>query len=696
MDRRSFLFAAGITLAQRPLLTFADDAKVPDDRRLGRAKDYNGTFLWSPPANKEAWERRRQELREQVLVANGLWPLPEKAQLAPVIHGAIDRDGYTIEKVFFTGLPGHYVSGNLYRPKDKKGKLPGVLCAHGHWANGRLHEATDKAVENDLELEGEKTKEGARYLMQALPASLARLGCIAFAYDMIGYADSLAIAHRVGFTDAEAELRLQSFMGLQTWNSLRALDFLLSLPDVDSERVGMTGASGGGTQTFLLGAIDDRLKVAVPAVMVSTGMQGGCICENCSLLRVETGNIELAGLFAPRPLALIGADDWTIDIETKGLPELRALYKLLGVEDRVTGKCFKQFKHNYNQVSREYAASWFNKHLRLGHEEPIAEKPFVPVPPRELSVFDEGHPLPKDALDAETLRKRMTEASDKQIAALLPKDAAGLKEFQRVVGTALRAAVVDQLPDAADVDTKEVSREERDGVAVRKLVIGRKDKGQQVPALLATPPDFDGTVVVWVHPSGKESLFTKGAFTAAAKRVFEKKAAILAPDVFMTGDFAAAKGPAVNDKYAGYTFGYNRTLLANRVHDILTAVAYAAKKGAKRTHLIGFEKAGPWVLLARPLSGDGVTRTAADFDSFRFEDARDASDERMLPGGLKYGGLGAFAATVAPAELFIHHFADAAAAKWLEAAYLAAGKAANCQRAKEKETDIKVIEWLLG
>src|SRR5262249_15776284 len=142
------------------------------------------------------------------------------------------------------------------------------------------------------------------YPLQARCAQLARMGSVVFHYDMVGYADSKAIAHRTGFTDAEAELRLQSFMGLQTWNSIRALDFLLSLPDVDPKRIGVTGASGGGTQTFILGAVDDRPTAAFPAVMVSTAMQGGCICENCSYLRVRTGNIELAGLFAPKPLGM--------------------------------------------------------------------------------------------------------------------------------------------------------------------------------------------------------------------------------------------------------------------------------------------------------------------------------------------------------------------------------------------------------
>src|SRR5581483_7455237 len=126
-----------------------------------------------------------------------------------------------------------------------------------------------------------------------------------------------------------------SFMGLQTWNSIRSLDFLASLPDVDASRIGMTGASGGGTQTFILAAIDDRLAAAFPAVMVSTAMQGGCVCENCSLLRMGTGNIELAGLFAPKPLAMSAANDWTKDLMTKGYPELRGLYALYGAEEKV-------------------------------------------------------------------------------------------------------------------------------------------------------------------------------------------------------------------------------------------------------------------------------------------------------------------------------------------------------------------------
>ena len=135
-------------------------------------------------------------------------------------------------------------------------------------------------------------------------------------------------------------MRLQNLMGLQTCNSFRAVDFLESLPDVDGKRIAVTGASGGGTQTFMLCALDQRPRVAFPAVMVSTDMQGGCVCENCCFLRPGINNITIAALFAPRPMALSGADDWTINIETRGLPELKTIYGLFGKSELVHAKCY--------------------------------------------------------------------------------------------------------------------------------------------------------------------------------------------------------------------------------------------------------------------------------------------------------------------------------------------------------------------
>jgi dienelactone hydrolase len=694
----TYLPLLSLVLLAAPAHPEDTDAKPADSRLHAKLRDLNDKdFFFRVPESKEAWQKRRQAVREQILVATGLWPLPEKTPLHPSIHGKIDRDEYTIEKVFFASYPGHYVSGNLYRPKGKSGKLPGVLCPHGHWANGRFNETDEKTVAAQMKQGAEKTPEGAKYLLQARCAQLARMGCVVFHYDMVGNADSTAIEHRKGFTDADAELRLQSFMGLQTWNSIRSLDFLLSLPDVDAKRIGVTGASGGGTQTFILCAIDDRPTVAFPAVMVGTAMQGGCVCENCSHLRVGTGNVEIAGLFAPKPLAMSGANDWTIDIERKGLPELKELYKLYGAEDRVMARCFPQFGHNYNQVSREVMYNWFNKHLKLGLAEPVVEKPFQPVPPKELSVFDAEHPRPDNSVDAARLRQYMTEQSDKQIEALRPKEGKSLTEYRRIFGAALRAMIHDDFPDGDQVEEiRQGEMEKRDGYSSRRFFLTRKGQNERIPVLGLLPPEFDGTVVVWIHPRGKASLFQDSQLVPAAKQILERKAAILAVDVFGTGELSLDKPRAVNPQYAGFTFGYNRTLLAERIHDILTATAFAKNYDKVKTvHLVSFDKAGPWVLLARGLCGDAVSRTAADGDSFRFDKVRTTSDEMMLPGALKYGGLPALAALAAPGELFFHNHRGTGSGQWLKTVYEAADAKDKHQSASEKVADEKVVGWLL-
>ncbi len=369
-----------------------------------------------------------------------------------------------------------------------------------------------------MKLGAEKTEASARFIHQAMCAQLARMGCVVFQYDMVGHSDSKDIGHTQGFLDADAELRLQSFMGLQTWNTIRALDFVLSLPEVDPKRVAMTGASGGGTQTFMLAAVDDRLAAAFPAVMVSTAMQGGCICENCSYLRQGTGNVELAALFAPKPLGMTGADDWTNEIETKGLPELKALYKLYGAEDKVMARCFPQFKHNYNQVSREVMYNWFNGISASVRRSRSRRSRSQPVPPAELSVFDEKHPQPKDAVNAERLRQYMTEESDKQIAALLPTDAKSLEEYRKVMGTALRVMVNDKFPSETDVVKKKRGEVTSiDDVRCEQYFIGRKGHNEDIPIIAIGGKEFDGTTVVWVHPAGKDSLWKDGKLIPAAQ-----------------------------------------------------------------------------------------------------------------------------------------------------------------------------------
>ena len=255
--------------------------ELPNDVRLKPLKDLDGYFPFTPPKSPAEWNARAERVRTQILVAEGLWPMPTKTPLNAVIHGKIERPDYTVEKVYFESAPGFFVTGNLYRPKKITGKVPGVLFAHGHWKDARLSESSDDAVQKEIATGQERFERGGRSIFQSMCVQLARMGCVVWQWDMLSDSDSIQFSpeliHRFakqrpemnttenwGLFSPQAEAHLQSVMGLQTWNSVRSLDFLLSLPEVDPERIAMTGASGGGTQTMILAAIDPRVKLAFP------------------------------------------------------------------------------------------------------------------------------------------------------------------------------------------------------------------------------------------------------------------------------------------------------------------------------------------------------------------------------------------------------------------------------------------------
>ncbi len=645
--------AAEISRVLRP-------GQLPTDARLETPRNLRDKFHpWTPPTTKEAWAREADAIRKQLLVSTGLWPMPPRPGGGAVIHGKIDRGDYTVEKVFLPSAPGHYVTGNLYRPKNKTGRLPAVLSPHGHWRDGRFYDAGEDGAKQQIAGGGESLMSAARYPLQARMVGLARLGCVVFHYDMVGNADSKQIGHTEGFRDVDALLRLQNFMGLQTYNSLCALDFLASLPDVDDSRIGVSGSSGGGTQTFMLCAIDPRPLAAFPAVMVSTNMQGGCICENASYLRLGINNVAIAALFAPRPLAMTGADDWTIDIETKGLPELKQIYSLYGKPENVDAKAFPQFGHNYNQVARERMYAWFNEHLNIGHASPYKERDFEPIPPQELSVFDDAHQLPAGATDAASLRAAVTAYQQRAFDQLLPKSQPDVERYKETVGAAARVMLDRGVPDAAGLERVDRDTVSSSGFDVYKLVVGRAGAKEQVPLIALVSPDFTGDAVLWVHPDGKAGLFTDdGEPRSAVQELLDAGYAVVTADLFLTGEFVPEgekpKYPALDEKYAGYTVAYNRSVLANRVRDILTVIGTMVEdENINTIHLIGTGEAGPWALLARGLAGNAVAKTVVDANGFGFEKIKSIDDPMLLPGALKYGGLGGLAALAAPGELIV-------------------------------------------
>ncbi len=701
--------------------------QVPQDRRLGPLKDLDGFFPFIPPATRQAWEERARRLRRQVLVATGLWPMPKRTPLNPVIFGRVDRPSFTVEKVYFESYPGHFVTGLLFRPKAATGRRPGVLCPHGH--GGRLQDYGAKKIRHLLVQGAERFESSGRYPKLARCAQLARMGCVTFIFDMLGYADSVQIsrqlAHRFstqrpefdtktswGFYSTQAELRLQSIMGLQTYNSIRALDFLCGLPDVDSERIGVTGGSGGGTQTILLCAIDPRPVVAFPQGMVSTAMQGGCTCENCSLLRIGTGNVELAALFAPKPLGMTAANDWTKEMMTKGYPQLQQLYELYGMKNRVLCKPLLHFPHNYNYVTRAVMYSWFNKHLKLGLPEPIVEEDFRALTPEEWTVWDAEHPRPTGGAAYErSLTALIHEASIRKLAALTPTDVASLARYRHIVGGAFETIIGRTLSQVGAIDASIVGQEDRgDHREVRMLVRRKHDGGEELPVVALRPTKGYTQAVIWVDGRGKAGLYgDDGSPRPAVRKLLAGGIAVIGADLLYQGESLVDGAPlreartvANPREFAGYTFCYNHTVFAQRVHDVLMLVSAAQKGGplAPHTggtiHLLGVNEAGPLAAAAASQAGTAIDRVAVDTGGFRFVNLTSYRDLNFLPGAVKYGDLPGLMALAVPHPLWLAGEGNEVPAI-VSAAYRAVGQGGRVQafRGEREAVPQAAAQWMV-
>lgn len=345
------------------------------------------------------FDERRKELRECIFRTMGINPNPSPGVNRNPLHAIIRSKrimkGYTVENVAFESFPGFYVTGSLYRPLNPpkgsgKGKIAAILCPHGHFYN-----KVDPSIPD----------ERGRYRpdMQYRCAALAKMGAMVLDYDMYGYGESVLETgnksyHRTGFANA-----------VQTWNSIRAIDFLLSLGDVDPRRIGVTGASGGGTQTFLVTALDDRVTASVPVVMVSSSFYGGCPCESglpfhdCG--RYKTNNAEIAALAAPRPqLVISDGNDWTKSVPGTDYPYLQTIYGFYGQKDKVQNVHLPHDQHDYGFTKRVPMYRWFADVFGLDlsavtdKEGKIDESGVTIETANAQLVFGKDFPLPADAL----------------------------------------------------------------------------------------------------------------------------------------------------------------------------------------------------------------------------------------------------------------------------------------------------------
>ena len=331
-------------------------------------------------ASPQQWKKRAKEIKTHLLEGAGLDKFPKKTALNPILGEVRSHDGYTVQNIAFESLPGVYVTGSLYRPLNQTGKLPGIISPHGHGTTpgmvGRHHPQS-----------------------QFRFATLARMGAIVWAYDMVGYGQM----EEIGWEHKHPEA-----MKLQIWNSIRGVDFLIAM-GADPAKIGATGESGGGTQTFMLTALDDRIAVAAPVVMVSAHFFGGCVCESGLPVHkgknYQTNNVEIAALAAPRPLLLVSVgNDWTLNTPEVEYPYLQHIYSLLGEKNLVENVHLPDDHHGYDDNKRKAVYPFMAKHLGLDlskglHPDGTLNEGAVHIETQKmLYVFDQDHPFPNTAI----------------------------------------------------------------------------------------------------------------------------------------------------------------------------------------------------------------------------------------------------------------------------------------------------------
>ena len=548
------------------------------DKRNTHTPNTDTYVTFKAPADLKTWEVRKAALRESILFNSGLLPMPPKTPLSPIVAGRIEQADYVIERIAIETLPGYWLGGNLYLPKSPAGRVPAILHPHGHWTYGRL----ESQPLNSPQLFG---------------INLARRGFAVFAYDMVGYNDTFQTPH--DFSTPEYQLWNFTPLGLQLWNSIRVVDFLTARADIDPSRIGISGASGGGTQTFLLAAVDGRIAAAAPVNMVSGIMQGGCICENAPGLRVGTNNIETAALFAPKPQLLVAATgDWTKNVPKEEFPAVRGVYQLYGKPEMIEAVQFDS-PHNYHQQSREAVYEFFRKTFSPAVT-PFKERGATIEKLQDMLVWH-GRPLPAHAKTFPAVFEEWKAISRRQTTAPMPN---GLGH--------LLALALGIDPEAA-VEEKGAVLSCQGGAEIPfKFTAGKS------PAVLMLDPGG-------IAGAEKSAEFAK--FKAAGR-------AILLVDAFQTGSAVAPR-----DRSHRHFLTFNRSDDAARAADAAAAIAWLHKKQPGEIEVSASGAARYWALFGAS-AGRRPVRLLFDASALGGSES-ELEKNFFVPGLLRAGGVDA-------------------------------------------------------
>lgn len=580
-----------------PLLVGSDDIWI--DRRLFTARHCEFADRVKVPSSVAEHRKLCFEVKERLLLCAGLKPMPDLTMGKVTVSEGKSYQDILIKGVSIESLPGLKLTGSLFIQKNITSPQPGIICPHGHWMYGRVHQDQRGGVIKRC-------------------CELARLGFVVFAYDMLGYNDCNDLPH-----NWEGELRYQgdlagiSPFGLQTVNSRHAVDFLVSLPEVDLARIGCTGASGGASQTWFIAALDERIKVVAPVCMLSAHFYGGCGCEEGPLLRVAgLSSFDIVASLAPRPVLLPSVTgDWTNLNPDYEIPKLREVYDLYNAGNLVENfHC--EAGHNYNQNTREHVYAWLIKQLKgVNCGETVVEDP-EEHPAPEMLYLEGKKPAEPDEKSSRIAYEKL--AAHYSYNVLDAGD--DLRQWQNS-RRLLLAEILSNTQDAAkDVVQRVNLKWEVPGGTAAGWLVSRRLVGDLIPTVDVQPDknrDEKSVLILAAHGDYRD-YFGDGVSAGILNTVIKKQQRVRLMELTGSGSCAWHLERAVRNPERLST-AFDEPFFSMRVQDIITVSVLLKEQGFEKIRLLGEKSAIPVVLAAGALTGLPVTvdLTGCDDDIWR-------------------------------------------------------------------------------
>ncbi len=629
----------------------ADPLPQPDPQALDNFLRAQGKALRAadaPPPTRKAWEDRRKALRDAMFAAMG--PFPETpSPLQSKDLGALKRDGYRIEKLIFQSRPDVWVTASAYVPEKATGKVPAVLAVHGHWPWARR----DPVV-------------------QARCLGLVKLGFFVLAVDAFGagerYTEPAKGTYHGAFYGSPLWPAGQTLLGMQVYDNRRAVDYLLTRPEVDGDKLGITGASGGGNQSMYAGALDERFKAVVP--VCSVGTYQAYLQAACCVCEVLPGGLKLAeegdvlGLVAPRALLVINATkdafQFSVAEAEKSLARARQIYKLYDDTEKVSHAVFES-PHDYNKAMREAMYGWMAKWLRNeGEGKPIPEPEHAVEDPADLACFPNLADRPKGFLFPPSFAAREARELAAKVEAMKPDHAEDWESTAVALRGRLRKQVLGDMPKPPRPVAQLGKTETDKGVTTTPMSL-QCEPDLPLSAALRSGPTVNSPspACVVLSLDSKEDALKH----PVVKSLAEKGWTVVAPEPRGTGASRPANDKvrdAIDHNSAEHALWVGRPLLGQWVFDVQVVLDWFGLQpdlDRRRIAVVGIGPAGLVALAAAAVLDDRVTAAAVLESpvSLITEEAYGPPMRMGLlaPGLLRVGDVPHLAALVAPRRLVV-------------------------------------------